>query len=112
MTHLQNLIMLSEARLHTALGFTQLEKLIPTTEDLHPRVKRASRFYNMRTWKTRMTASFGRSWDRAWGATKGTATISLTLKNVSGTTSPLGMLSPFLPKALFLNFMASRRGLC
>jgi len=84
-------IFVETIHLHSALGFTQLEKEIYCEDEKEPKPRIfTTKSYSMAAWKGRLTDSFRRSWDRAWGQTQGTATVSLTLNNVIGSTHSFG----------------------
>ena len=71
--------------LHTDLSFTQLEKMIDAGS-LDKRPQRLRRAYSMTAWKERLTNSFQRTLNRAWGQAQGTASSTFTLHNVKGST--------------------------
>ena len=79
-------IIAHEISLHTALALTQLGQTSgPENSKPTP-----SRSYNrqslsMELWKRRLAESFRRSLDKAWGETRGTATLSLSMGNIIGT---------------------------
>lgn len=79
-------IAVREISLHTALALTQLEQtsdpkeVKPTPSRSHNRTS-----LTMESLKKRLAESFHRSLDKAWGETRGTATLSLTIGNIIGT---------------------------
>ena len=79
-------IVAQEISLHTALALTQLEQ-ISGSGDAKPTPNRIDNrnSLNMELWKKRLAESFHRSLDKAWGETRGTATLSLNICNISGT---------------------------
>ena len=90
--------------LHADLSFTQLEKMIDAGS-LGTEPQRLRRTYSMTAWKERLTNSFQRTLNRAWGQAQGTASLTFTLHNVIGSTgtdsSANGNLqSPALPLSL------------
>ena len=56
------------------------------------------RFASVADWNARVQNSLRRTWDRAWGATQVTASVSLRLKGISATASPLALKD--MPTAL------------
>ena len=93
-------IIAHEISLHTTLALTQLEQT-SGSEDVKPSPKRSDnrKSLNMDLWKRRLAESFHRSLDKAWGETRGTATLSLTMANIIGTMPTLslqGMASSYL----------------
>ncbi|KAF9008973.1 golgi-body localization protein domain-containing protein [Cyathus striatus] len=66
--------------LHISLNFTDLER--QTTRMMAIR----HAFYSVAAWRKRMTDSFQRALDRAWGEAHGTASILLNLRGIAGTT--------------------------
>lgn len=79
-------IVAQEISLHTALALTQLEQT-SSSEDVKPTPNRVDnrKSLNMDLWKKRLAESFHRSLDKAWGETRGTATLSLNIGNIIGT---------------------------
>jgi hypothetical protein len=88
-------IVAHEISLHAALALTQLEQT-SSSEDVKPTPSRTDnrKSLNMELWKKRLAESFHRSLDKAWGETRGTATLSLSIGNIIGTmpTSLQGMI--------------------
>jgi hypothetical protein len=73
--------------IHAKLSFTQLGTVIDTLNQHQiPRPSPARRLYGMTAWRKRLTASFRRSLDRAWGKAQGNAAVTLKLHNVAGST--------------------------
>ena len=85
-------IVAQEISLHTALALTQLEQT-SSSEDAKPTSNRADnrKSLNMELWKKRLADSFHRSLDKAWGETRGTATLSLNIGNIIGTMPTLSL---------------------
>ena len=85
-------IVAHEISLHTALALTQLEQT-SSSEDVKPTPNRTDKrkSINMELWKKRLAESFHRSLDKAWGETRGTATLSLNIGNVIGTMPTLSL---------------------
>jgi hypothetical protein len=78
---------IQEARLHTSLAFTQLEHLNhPEEKDTNLAREKSFSSRRMVSWKSRLSGSFRRTWERAWERTQGTASVSLKLCNVVGST--------------------------
>ena len=79
-------IVAQEISLHTALALTQLEQT-SGSGDVKPTPNRIDNrnSLNMELWKKRLAESFHRSLDKAWGETRGTATLSLNIGNIIGT---------------------------
>jgi hypothetical protein len=82
-------LVVTQATLRTALTFTQTEPALGA-EGLEStaEAKRHLRSFSMAEWRSRLTKSTKRTWDRAWGRTQGFASISLEIKNVVGLTRP------------------------
>jgi hypothetical protein len=84
-----------EATVHTLLDFTQLEDVISAEEINRSSIPRTStRSMSMAVLKSRLTKSFERTWERAWGKARGTASIALTVKEVSGLTPLSSQIEP------------------
>lgn len=93
-------IVAHEINLHTTLSLTQMEQTVgpgdvkPTPNRSHNR-----KSLSMGLWKKRLSESFHRSLDKAWGEARGKVTLSLTIGNIVGTMPTLqGMtffISPF-----------------
>lgn len=85
-------IVAHEISLHTTLALTQLEQ-ISGSEDVKPSPNRSAnrKSLNMELWKKRLAESFRRSLDKAWGETRGTATLSLVVGNIIGTMPTLSL---------------------
>lgn len=49
------------------------------------------RFASVADWNARFSNSVRRTWDRAWSATQVTTSVSLRIKNITGTASPLSL---------------------
>lgn len=78
-------VIIEDISLHMTLQFTQTGES-PDVEQLPKKSTSAPKFYGVNAWKRRLIASFQRSLDRAWGGTQGTATVTIKLCDVSGTT--------------------------
>ena len=78
-------IVAHQISLHTALNLTQLQQTAGL-EDVNPSPNRSHKrkSLSMELWKRRLADSFRRSLDKAWGETRGTATLSLTIDNIIG----------------------------
>ncbi|KAG6911191.1 hypothetical protein DXG01_003058 [Tephrocybe rancida] len=76
-------------KFHVNLSFTDLEKVMETTEPTKQRSIRSRRSYGMAAWRKRFTASFQRTLDRAWGNTQGNASIAIKFQNIAGSTLPI-----------------------
>ncbi|KAF8812536.1 hypothetical protein BYT27DRAFT_7182979 [Phlegmacium glaucopus] len=85
-------IVAHEISLHTALSLTQLEQTVGP-EDVKPTHNRSHnrKSLSMGLWKKRLAEGFHRSLDKAWGETRGTATLSLTIGNIVGTMPTLSL---------------------
>ena len=85
-------IVAQEISLHTALSLTQLEQT-SGAGDAKPTPSRTDNrnSLNMELWKNRLAESFRRSLDKAWGETRGTATLSLNIGNIVGTVPTLSL---------------------
>jgi hypothetical protein len=88
-------ILLEEADLRTALSFSQEEQQ-PGGEEpdaMQQEAQRPAVSFSLADWQSRMTTSTRRSWDRAWGKTLASASVSLKVKKVAGLTSHSGRSS-------------------
>lgn len=95
-------IVAQEISLHTALALTQLEQT-SDSEDVKPTPNRTDnrKSLNMELWKKRLAESFHRSLDKAWGETRGTATLSLNIGNIIGTMPTLSLQGMVFFTSLF-----------
>lgn len=90
----QSCLRVKEATLHTQLHFTQLEGVIlPAGNDSGAALSRGARSMTMVALRMRLMKSFERTWEKAWGKTQGTASIAMTVNDVSG-------LTPFVSQGL------------
>ena len=79
-------IVIEETSLHSVLDLTYLEHAPQVVEATRrPRLPDRRLGQGMAVWKNRMAESFQRSLDNALGDSRGTATISLKIRNVMGT---------------------------
>ena len=85
-------IVAQEISLHTALALTQLDQT-SGAGDVKPTPSRTvnRNSLNMELWRNRLAESFRRSLDKAWGETRGTATLSLNIGNIVGTMPTLSL---------------------
>ncbi|TFK43439.1 golgi-body localization protein domain-containing protein [Crucibulum laeve] len=85
---------IEEISLHTTLQFTHMETMLDSgVQDHRLKPLELRGAYGVGAMKRRMIESFQRSLDRAWGQAHGTATMTLKLHDIAGTThpdSPLG----------------------
>lgn len=88
----QSRLRIKEASLQTQLNFTQLEDMIyaEDTETKRESVA-ASRMMSFAALRSRLRKSFGRTWERAWGKTHGSASITLSVKAISGVAPSTGV---------------------
>lgn len=87
-------ILAEKISFNAQLSFTQLEKVMDIADkEKMPRSLAARRLTGMAAWKRRLTDSFQRSLDRAWGKAQGNASISLKFHNLVGSmrSQSLGM---------------------
>ncbi|GBE79683.1 predicted protein [Sparassis crispa] len=83
---------LEDARFHTQVSLSSLESVVYPDENTDYRSQsRHRRFASVADWNARLTGSLRRTWDRAWGATLVSASISLQVKGVTGTARPLAL---------------------
>lgn len=88
-------IVAEQISIHASVDFTQLEPVIDLVEmEEAPRPRDPQKASGMSIWKRRLTESFHRSLDRAWGMTMGTAAIALKIHNIAGM-SPGSSLGTF-----------------
>ena len=79
-------IVAEQISIHASVDFTQLEPVIDLVEmEEAPRPRDPRKASGMSIWRRRLTESFHRSLDRAWGMTKGTSAIALKIHNIAGT---------------------------
>ncbi|PCH41098.1 hypothetical protein WOLCODRAFT_89020 [Wolfiporia cocos MD-104 SS10] len=80
------------AQIHTKVSLSSLESVVnPASLARHQRHQRHKRFASVADWNARLTNSVRRTWDRAWGATQVTASLSLGIDNVSGTATSIAL---------------------
>lgn len=79
------LLSLKEMALSSRVVFSQVES-VAFTQAPQPRLvhRKHSRFLSMMDWRTRFSSNVKRTWERAWGKTRGTASISIKIKEVAG----------------------------
>lgn len=81
------------AALHTSLEFSNLDDTsFAQSEAAAAGSKIPPRSFT--AWKSRLTNSFGRTWDKTWGKAQGNASISLTVKEIGGYTCQEGFGKP------------------
>ncbi|KAL0949429.1 hypothetical protein HGRIS_009489 [Hohenbuehelia grisea] len=66
------------------LAFSNLDNVPEDVAEQATIRRQPSRLYNMASWKNGLTESLRRSWDRAWGRTEGTVSLSLEISKVTG----------------------------
>lgn len=99
-------ITIEEAKLHTSLEFTQSESATHAEEkDTSSTLEKQTRSYRVIAWKSRLTNSFRRAWERAWDKTQGTASVSLKIGNVTGSSGVTLLLYFSVPILTLLQFM-------
>ena len=76
---------LSELGVSTKVVFTQVEKVAfkPRPNSSRPLHRRHSRFLSMVDWKSRLSDNISRTWAGAWGDTRGTASLTIHLNDLS-----------------------------
>jgi len=89
--------------IYARLSFTQLGAVIDTL-DSTPRSFQSRKLYGMAAWRKRLTASFQRSLDRAWGKAQGNVAVTLKLHNVTGSTHSLSALTGEIPIQVGVSF--------
>jgi hypothetical protein len=82
-------IVIAEAKLHTSLAFTQLEKPLDATERKPQTREKPARSFSVVALKSRLKGGFSRAWDRAWEKIQGTIYVSLKVNDVVGLTGIL-----------------------
>ena len=83
---------IKEASLRTQLNFTQLEDVVFAEDHETKRTLVVpGRMMNFAALRLRLRKSFGRTWERAWGKTHGSASIILSVKAISGVAPPAGV---------------------
>lgn len=88
---------LKDMVLSSKVVFSQLESVAFTqTPQPRPIYKKHSRFLSMMDWRGRFSSNVKRTWARAWGKTRGTASVSIKIQEVSGVrTFTHGEFAPF-----------------
>lgn len=78
---------LKELGISTKVVFTQVEKVAfkPRLSSSRPLHRRHSRFLSMVDWKSRLSDNISRTWAGAWGDTRGTASLTIHLNDLSAT---------------------------
>jgi hypothetical protein len=80
--------------IHAKLSFTHLGTVIDTLNPHEtPRPVQARRLYGVAMWRKRLTASFRRSLERAWGKAQGSVAVTLKLHDITGSTRQLSELT-------------------
>ena len=76
---------LRELGVSTKVVFTQVEKVAfkPRPSPPRPLHRRHSRFLSMVDWKSRLSDNIARTWAGAWGNTRGTASLTIHLNDLS-----------------------------
>ena len=76
---------LKELGVSTKVVFTQVEKVAFKSRPIPPRLlhRRHSRFLSMVDWKSRLSDNISRTWAGAWGDTRGTASLTIHLNDLS-----------------------------
>ena len=76
---------LKELGVSTKVVFTQVEKVAFKPRPSPPRQlhRRHSRFLSMVDWKSRLSDNVARTWAGAWGNTRGTASLTIHLNDLS-----------------------------
>ncbi|TBU45037.1 golgi-body localization protein domain-containing protein [Dichomitus squalens] len=70
------------AKLHSAVSLAYLPSVVSVNSTKVPTGHR--RFASVADWNARLKGSFRRTWDRAWGATQVSASITLQVNAISG----------------------------
>lgn len=84
---------MSKAKIHTSIAFTQLDNSKPqamtfaTVVQMAQAQSRHKRFASVADLNTRIKNSFRRTWDRAWGSTHVAASLLLDIQEVFGVAS-------------------------
>ena len=111
----QSCLRIKEASLQTQLDFTQLEDVIFAEDHETQRALVVpGRMMNFAALRSRLRKSFGRAWERAWGKTHGSASITLSLKAITGVVPSTGVGQYYLSATLVScsrYIIASARGL-
>ena len=76
---------LKELGVSTKVVFTQVEKVAfkPRPSVPRPLHRRHSRFLSMVDWRSRLSDNIARTWAGAWGNTRGTASLTIHLNDLS-----------------------------
>lgn len=78
----QTKIQIKGAALHTSLQFKNMDDELQTHVSTSRNNLKPSRSFT--AWKSRLTNTFIRTWDKTWGRAIGCASISLTINEISG----------------------------
>ncbi|TFY59683.1 hypothetical protein EVJ58_g5636 [Rhodofomes roseus] len=94
-------LVLKQAKVKTKVTLSIVDNVVipgaPSAPESQP-FRGHRRFASVADWNARVQNSLRRTWDRAWGATQVTASLSLRLKGISATASPLALKD--MPTAL------------
>ncbi|KAJ3774447.1 golgi-body localization protein domain-containing protein [Lentinula raphanica] len=77
-------VTVEKIHLHTLLDFRQGQDTDQGGIDNHPRTLRPQKSFSVAAWKSRLTGSFKRTWDRAIDAREGLASFAVELHNIKG----------------------------
>ncbi|CCM03163.1 uncharacterized protein FIBRA_05285 [Fibroporia radiculosa] len=87
-----------QAKLYTTITLSSIDGvIIPGTRRHAHHTRRHKSLANVADWNARIAGSLRRTWDRAWGATQVTASLTLGIKHITGTASSVSLQN--LPKA-------------
>lgn len=94
-------LILKQAKIKTKVMLSVVENVLNPGAPVAPQlqsIRGHRRFASVADWNARVQNSLRRTWDRAWGATQVTASLSLRLKGISATASPSALQD--MPTAL------------
>ncbi|KZT12507.1 uncharacterized protein LAESUDRAFT_638973 [Laetiporus sulphureus 93-53] len=77
-----------QAKLHTKVSLLSLASEVVPAGTARFDHRRHKRLNSVADWNARLTNSLRRTWDRAWGATQVTASVSLRVKCITGSVPP------------------------
>ncbi|EMD40776.1 hypothetical protein CERSUDRAFT_111360 [Gelatoporia subvermispora B] len=77
-----------EARVQTEVALQTLETVAATDPPKKRPQQIHKRFQSVADWNARLSGSLRRTWDRAWGATRATTSLTLLINGVTGMVPP------------------------
>lgn len=95
----------AQVQVHTKVSLSSLGSLV-IPESTLARPVQHRRFASVADWNARLASSVRRTWDKAWGATQVTTSLSVRVKDISGTSSALALNDlPSIPSVGMVPFV-------